>query len=138
MIQFDTLNFRRTLWNYFGQFVCIEKRVTIVVAFHFMKRRLKIGSNLRIFMICYPSVSAKVSSVISCKILCKNICHIYCDLLQKVFLTAFRKCSKAKLLIRCLLIFSKQLISYVIVKVRYITLNRMKVLDFLRFLENFC
>ena len=35
MVQFDTLNFRKTVWNYFGQFVWIEKS-------HFMKRRLKI------------------------------------------------------------------------------------------------
>ena len=42
MIQFGTIKFRRT-FNYFGQFVWIEKkqRVTIIVAFHFMKRRLK-------------------------------------------------------------------------------------------------
>ena len=31
----------KNLYNYFGQFVWIEKRVTIIVAFHFMKRRLK-------------------------------------------------------------------------------------------------
>ena len=40
MVQFDTLKFRRTLWNYCGQFMWIEK-VPIIVAFHFMKRRLK-------------------------------------------------------------------------------------------------
>ena len=39
--QFDTIIFCRTFKNYFGQFVWIEKRVTIIVAFHFMKRRLK-------------------------------------------------------------------------------------------------
>ena len=44
MVQFDTIIFCRTFKNYFGQFVWIEKkRVTIIVAFHFMKRRLKIG-----------------------------------------------------------------------------------------------
>ena len=43
MVQFDTIIFCRTFKNYFGQFVWIEKkRVTIIVAFHFMKRRLKI------------------------------------------------------------------------------------------------
>ena len=42
MVQFDTIIFCRTFKNYFGQFVWIEKkRVTIIVAFHFMKRRLK-------------------------------------------------------------------------------------------------
>ena len=42
MIQFGTINFCRTFKNYSGQFVWIEKkRVTIIVAFHFMKRRLK-------------------------------------------------------------------------------------------------
>ena len=41
MVQFDTIIFCRTLKNYFGQFVWIEKKVTIIVAFHFMKRRLK-------------------------------------------------------------------------------------------------
>ena len=44
MVQFDTIIFCRTFKNYFGQFVWIEKkRVTIIVAFHFMKRRLKIA-----------------------------------------------------------------------------------------------
>ena len=41
MIQFGTIKFRRTFKNYFGQFVWIEKKVTIIVAFDFMKRRLK-------------------------------------------------------------------------------------------------
>ena len=40
MVQFDTIIFCRTFKNYFGQFVWIKK-VTIIVAFHFMKRRLK-------------------------------------------------------------------------------------------------
>ena len=43
MVQFDTIIFCRTFRNYFGQFVWIEKKVTIIVAFHFMKRRLKIS-----------------------------------------------------------------------------------------------
>ena len=44
MVQFDTIIFCRTFKNYFGQFVWIEKkRVTIIVAFHFMKRRLKMS-----------------------------------------------------------------------------------------------
>ena len=49
MIQFVIIKFRRTFKNYFGQFVSIlknEKRVTILVAFHFMKRRLKIVTSL--------------------------------------------------------------------------------------------
>ena len=40
--------FVELLQNQFGQFVWIEKRVTIIVAFHFLKRRLKCytrGSN---------------------------------------------------------------------------------------------
>ena len=47
MVLFDTIIFCRTFKNYFGQFVWIEKkRVTIIVAFHFMKRRLKIWETL--------------------------------------------------------------------------------------------
>ena len=46
MVLFDTIIFCRTFKNYFGQFVWIEKkRVTIIVAFHFMKRRLKTSIN---------------------------------------------------------------------------------------------
>ena len=45
MVQFDAIIFCRTFKYYFGQFVWLEKkkkkRVTIIVAFHFMKRRLK-------------------------------------------------------------------------------------------------
>ena len=41
MVQFGAIIFFRTFKNYSGQFVWIEK-VTIIVAFHFMKRRLKI------------------------------------------------------------------------------------------------
>ena len=42
MVQFGAIIFCRTFQNYFGQFVWIEKkRVTITVAFHFMKHRLK-------------------------------------------------------------------------------------------------
>ena len=48
MVLFDTIIFCRTFKNYFGQFVWIEKKkkrkVTIIVAFHFMKRRLKIAN----------------------------------------------------------------------------------------------
>ena len=47
MVLFDTIIFCRTFKNYFGQFVWIEKKkkrkVTIIVAFHFMKCRLKIA-----------------------------------------------------------------------------------------------
>ena len=46
MMQFGAIIFCRTFKNYFGQFVWIEKKVTIRVAFHFMKRRLKIGRNM--------------------------------------------------------------------------------------------
>ena len=43
IIQFGTIKFCRFFKNYFGQFVWIGKkeRVTIIVAFHVMKRRLK-------------------------------------------------------------------------------------------------
>ena len=41
MVQFGAIIFRRTFKNYFDQFVWIEKKVTIIVAFHFMKHRLK-------------------------------------------------------------------------------------------------
>ena len=44
-LQFDTLKFRITWYNYFGQFVRIETKVTGIVAFQFMKRRLKISKN---------------------------------------------------------------------------------------------
>ena len=47
MVQFDTIILCRTFKNYFGQFVCIEKKVTIIVAFHFMKRRLKTWDQLK-------------------------------------------------------------------------------------------
>ena len=40
MIQYGTIKFRRTFKNYFGQFVWIRKKVAIIVAFYFMKRRL--------------------------------------------------------------------------------------------------
>ena len=44
LVQFAGVIFCRTFKNYFSQFVWIEKtRVTIIVAFHFMKRRLKKG-----------------------------------------------------------------------------------------------
>ena len=43
IVQFGAIMFCRTFKNYFGQFVWIEKKrkATIIVAFHFMKRRLK-------------------------------------------------------------------------------------------------
>ena len=51
IVQFDTIIFCRTFKNYFGQFVWIEKKkkrkVTIIVAFHFMKRRLKMPLTTR-------------------------------------------------------------------------------------------
>ena len=47
LVQFARPNgaiiFCRTFKNYFGQFVWIEKKVTIIVAFHFMKRGLKMN-----------------------------------------------------------------------------------------------
>ena len=54
LVQFARPNsaiiFCRTFKNYFGQFVWIEKKrkATIIVAFHFMKRRLKILDLCRI------------------------------------------------------------------------------------------
>ena len=45
IVQFGAIIFCRIFKNYFGQFVWIEmkkkRKVTIIVAFHFMKRRLK-------------------------------------------------------------------------------------------------
>ena len=43
IVQFGAITFCRTCKNYFGQFVRIEKKrkATIIVAFHFIKRRLK-------------------------------------------------------------------------------------------------
>ena len=41
IFQFSTIKYRRTFKNYFGQFVWIENKFTIIVKFHFMKRRLK-------------------------------------------------------------------------------------------------
>ena len=51
LVQFTRPNgaiiFCRTFENYFGQFVWIEKRVTSIVAFHYMKRRLETSKNQR-------------------------------------------------------------------------------------------
>ena len=46
IVQFGAIRFCRTLKNHFGQFVWIEKKrkANIIVAFHFMKRRLKNAS----------------------------------------------------------------------------------------------
>ena len=52
MIQFGTIKFCRTHKNYFGQFVWIEKiikKVTIIVAVRFMKRRLKRVTKIVVF-----------------------------------------------------------------------------------------
>ena len=48
IVQFGAIIFCRTFKNYFGQFVWIEKKrkATIIVAFHFMKRRLKTQGTL--------------------------------------------------------------------------------------------
>ena len=40
-VQYDTIIFRRTFEELFCQSMWIEKKVTIIVAFQFMKRRLK-------------------------------------------------------------------------------------------------
>ena len=45
MISFRTLKFRRILYNYFGQFVWVEKRSHYYSRVYFMKRRLKIVNN---------------------------------------------------------------------------------------------
>ena len=47
--QFDTLEFRITLQYYFVQFVWIEKKVTCIVAFHSVKRLLKIEKAEKMF-----------------------------------------------------------------------------------------
>ena len=60
MVLFDTIIFCRTFKNYFGQFVWIEKkRVTIIVAFHFMKRRLKI-----ILLLCSQVFETRLETVV--------------------------------------------------------------------------
>ena len=41
-VQFDTIKFRITFKNYFGQFMWIKKAMS-TVALHVMKRRLKTG-----------------------------------------------------------------------------------------------
>ena len=46
IVQFGAIIFCRTFKNYFGQFAWIEKKATIIVAFHFMKRRLQFGSTV--------------------------------------------------------------------------------------------
>ena len=46
MVQFGAIILCRTFKNYFGPFVWIIIRVNLIVAFHFMKRRLKKTSNL--------------------------------------------------------------------------------------------
>ena len=56
MVQFGAIIFCRTFKNYFGQFVWIEKKATIIVAFHFMKRRLKV-----------------IKHEIICSVLCKEM-----------------------------------------------------------------
>ena len=66
IVQFDTIIFCRTFKNYFGQFVWIEKKkrkVTIIVAFHFMKRRLKNCLNKLIECCGLNSIRGSVYSV---------------------------------------------------------------------------
>ena len=51
IVHFGPIIFCRTFKNYFGQFVWIEKKkrkVTIIVAFHFMKRRLKSDNSYQV------------------------------------------------------------------------------------------
>ena len=56
IVHFGAIIYCRTFKNYFGQFVWIEKKVTIIVAFHFMKRRLKNSDcNSRAFLSGGPS-----------------------------------------------------------------------------------
>ena len=45
MVQFESLRFRRTSKNYFGQFVWIEKKNHYNSRVYFIKRRLKIGTH---------------------------------------------------------------------------------------------
>ena len=51
IVQFGAIIFCRTFKNYFGQFVWIEKKrkATLIVAFHFIKRRLE---TLVSFLVC--------------------------------------------------------------------------------------
>ena len=51
IVKFGAIIFCRTFKNYFDQFVRIEKKrkATIIIAFHFIKRRLKIALNFDIF-----------------------------------------------------------------------------------------
>ena len=80
MEQFDTIVLVRTFKNYFGHFVSIEKkkktRVTITVAFHFMKRRLKDvfvevfrvsmgsqGTSCSVFLLSLLSLSFRIENV---------------------------------------------------------------------------
>ena len=51
IVQFGAIIFCRTFKNYFDQFVWIEKKATIIVAFHFMKRRLKTQDDVYKFKI---------------------------------------------------------------------------------------
>ena len=53
IVQFGAIIFCRTFKNYFGQFVWIEKKATMIVAFHFMKRRLKIGPSGAQYYFCF-------------------------------------------------------------------------------------
>ena len=56
IVHFGAIIYCRTFKNYFDQFVWIEKKVTIIVAFHFMKRRLKNSDcNSRAFLSGGPS-----------------------------------------------------------------------------------
>ena len=65
MEQFDTIVFGITFKNYFGQFVWIEK-VTIIVAFHFMKRRLKINCIRASFLLLLIVISSMTYRDNSC------------------------------------------------------------------------
>ena len=63
MVQFGAIKICRTFQNYFGQFTWIKKkkeRVTIIVAFHFMKRRLKNQTSSEITLVTDLFANASV------------------------------------------------------------------------------
>ena len=66
IVHFGPIIFRRTFKNYFGQFVWIEKnkrKVTIIVAFQFMKRRLKTGHELLVLRPRYQVRKSPITTV---------------------------------------------------------------------------
>ena len=78
IVHFGPIIFCRTFKNYFGQCGLKKKRkVTIIVAFHFMKRRLK---TFQFFPRRQSSKSGNNS-----KLFRKKIVKIHCELIQKKF-----------------------------------------------------